>query len=360
MKRWFIYSMVLLSLGVISIAGAKVIAQKRSLEAEATPPKSYEIVVRTLSPEKGQSLLTLPFLAISKSSDNVKISSKISSRINFIIKSGEHISKGQVIVKLDDEELKNNLQALDLNIESLSSSLKAKEIALKNLEVTHLRTQNLLTIQGASKEQFDREITNIEALRSSIESIEYKVKELTSNKKSIYNTLSYSTIKAPIDGTVTSMSNIGDVAMPGKPLVSISSDSNSYLLVRLPVSIKATGLRYKGDAVKLVALNTTFNGLLEYLANIDESLAAEQKIEVSVVVYDGVGYKVPVDAILNREGKSFVLQIEGNRAVPKEVHIVAEGEEGIVIEGVDGTEHIAVAKPDILLKLLSGVGVKGL
>ncbi len=360
MKRWFVYIVVLLTIGLLGIAGAKVIQQKKAVEAEAKPPKSYEIVVRTLTPQKSQTRLTLPFLAISKSSDNVKISSKISSRINFIIKSGKHVSKGDVIVKLDDEELKNSLQALTLNSESLSSALKAKKIALENLEATHQRTKNLLTIQGASKEQFDREVTNIEALKSDIESTEYKIKELSSNKKSIYNTLSYTMIKAPIDGTVTSMSNIGDVAMPGKPLVSISSDSNSYLLVRLPVSIKATGLRYKGKAVKLVPLNTTFNGLLEYLANIDESLAAEQKIEVSVVVYDGIGYKVPVDAILNREGKSFVLQIEGNRAVPKEIHIVAEGEEGIVIEGVDGTEHIAVAKPDILLKLLSGVGVKGL
>jgi len=360
MKRWIVYTIVLLTIALLGVGGAKVIAQKRALEAEAKPPKSYEVVVRTLLPQKSKSQLTLPFLAISKSSDSVKISSKISSRINAIIKSGVHVSKGDVIIRLDDEDLKNKLQALDLNIESLSSSLKAKQIALQNLETTHQRTQNLLTIQGASKEQFDREVTNIEALKSGIESLEYKIKELNANKNSIYNTLSYTTIKAPIDGTVTSLSNTGDMAMPGKPLVSISSDSNSYLLVRLPATIKATGLRYKGKRLKLLSLNTTFNGLLEYLANIDESLAAEQKIEVSVIVYDGMGYQVPVDTILNREGKSYVLEIVEHRAIPKEVRIVAEGEEGIVIEGIDGTERIAVAKPDILLKLLSGVGVKGL
>ena len=360
MKKLIIYILVIGVCALAVVGGMKAIKAKKEQEAKAKPAKEYEVVVKTITPKSENVILSLPYLAITKSNDDVKISSKIPSRINYIVKSGVNVKKGEVIIKLDDKELKNKLEALNLNIKSLKSSLKAKKVALDNLYKTHERTKTILKVKGASKEQFDKEITNIEALKSGIKSIEYKIKELKANKESIYNTLSYTTIKAPISGVVTSMSNRGDIAMPGKPLVSISSNSNSYLLVRLPDNLKASAIIYKNKKIALTPLNTTFNGLLEYLANIDESLAANQKVEVSVVVYDENGIKLPNDAILNREGKSFVLVIKDRKAFPKEVDIVAEGEEGVVVRGVDNQEKLAVAKADILLKLLSGISVKGL
>ncbi len=360
MKKFIVYLAVAISLALVGVAGVKIIKKKQEQEAKAKPPKEYEIVVKSIFPKKERVSLSLPYLAITKSNDDVKISSKIPSRINSIPKSGSVVKKGEVIIKLDDGDLKSKLQALKLNKKSLKSSVKAKKVALQNLYKTHERTKKLLEVRGATKEQFDKEVTNIEALKSGIKTIEYKMKEIDANIKSIINNLTYTTIKAPISGVVTRLANVGDVAMPGRPLVGISSDSNGYLLVRLPDSIKATAIIYKDQKISLTPLNTTFNGLLEYLANIDESLAANQKVEVSVVVYDGTGYKLPADAILNREGKSFVLVIKGNRAEAKEIKIVSEGEEGIVVEGVGEDEKLAVAKPDILLKLLSGISVKGL
>ena len=68
---------------------------------------------------------------------------------------------------------------------------------------------------------------------------------------------------------------------------------------------------------------------------------------------------LPYDAVLNRNGKSFVLLKEGNHAKPVEVNIVETGEQGIVIsnQSIEGKEVI-VEKQDILLKLLSGITLK--
>ncbi len=77
------------------------------------------------------------------------------------------------------------------------------------------------------------------------------------------------------------------------------------------------------------------------------------------MIFDGVGYKLSSDAILNRDGKSFVLVVKGDKAVPKEVKIIANGEQGVIVGGVSSKDRVVVAKQDILLKLLTGIKVKG-
>jgi len=343
----------------------KVIKAKQAQEAKTPVPVTYSLHVKTMQPKLLNTSLTLPYLALTKSNDDVKISSRVSARIEYIVKNGMIVHKGETIVKIDDKELKTGLEALNLNINSLKSQLNSKLIALKNLENTHARTKKLLDVKGASQEEFDREVTNIEAVKSGIDTLKFKVQELKANKASIDNKLSYTTINAPVSGIVTRLANVGDIAMMGKPLISISAKSNSYLLVRLPSNIHAKSIIYNKKVYPMSALNTTYNGLLEYLVNIDENLASNQTINIDVVIFNGNGYKLPHDAILNRNGKDYVLAIDGNKAdsdksVPKEVTIVANGEQGVIVDGVNANENIVVAKQDILLKLLSGIKVRAI
>ena len=360
MKRFFIYLIVLALVAAAVIGGKKTIERKRAQEAKTPPPVTYGMSVKVMHAKLSDVTLTLPYLALTKSNDNVKISSRVSARIKYIVKSGVLVQKGEDIVKIDSKELRTQLEALNLNIRSINSQLKSKQIALKNLEATHARTEKLLSVKGASQEEYDREVTNIEAVKSGIDTLRYKIKELNANKASINNMLSYTTIKAPVSGVVTRLANVGDIAMMGKPLISISANSNSYLLVRLPSQTKANAIIYNGKSYRLSPLNTTYNGLLEYLANIDESLASDQTVNIDVVIFSGDGFKLPHDAILNRNGKSYILTLANNKAVPKEVKIIANGEQGVVVEGVNAKEKIIVAKQDILLKLLSGIKVRAI
>jgi len=358
MKTLLKLILVLIVIGLLAMGGMKLVKNKKEQEANLPTPIIYAMNVNVIEPKLKNEVLTLPFLALTKSNNDVKISSKIPARVEFIVKSGKKVKKGNTIVKLDNTDLKNKIRALNLNINSLKASLQAKRVALNNLYRTHKRTEKLLEVKGASKEQFDREVTNIEVLKSGIKSIEYKIQEIKSDKHDIYNTISYNIIKAPVNGIVTNLSNIGDIAMPRKPLVSISSNSNSYLLVRLPDTIHADEIIFNHKKIKLSPLNTSFNGLLEYIANIDTSLATNQTVNIDVVVFDGKGYKLPHDAILNRDGKNYILVIKGDKTVAKEVKIITNAEQGVVVNGVNPTDKIVIAKQDILLKLLTGINVK--
>ncbi|MDX1808524.1 MAG: biotin/lipoyl-binding protein [Sulfurospirillaceae bacterium] len=358
MKKLLTFIVVLGVIGTIVVGGMKVIKAKRAAELKTPKPITYAIHVKTLSPVQEKSILTLPYLALTKSNDDVKISSRVNARIKYIVTSGTVVKKGDLIAKLDDKELKTQIESLNLNISSLKSQLKSKEIALKNLENTHKRTQKLLSVRGASQEEFEREVTNLETLKSGIDTLKFKIKELAANKASVENMRSYTKILSPINGAVTKLVNVGDVAMMGKPIISISARSNSYLLVSLPASIHAKEIIYNKKKFSLSPLNTTKNGLLEYLANIDESLASEQTINIDVVIFDGKGFKLPHDAILNRNGKNYVLVLKNDLAKAKKIKIVANGEQGVIVDGVNKDEKIIVAKQDILLRLLGGIKVK--
>jgi hypothetical protein len=284
----------------------------------------------------------------------------MSGRILYIVQNGKTVKKGEVIARIDDKDLKTKLESLNFSIASLKSQIKSKQIALKNLLKTHQRTKELLKVKGASKEQFEKEQTLISATKAGIKTLELKIKEVEANKEAVINTLSYAVIKAPINGIAQRLSNIGDIALMGKPLVSINAKTNGYLLVRLPANVISKEIIYQGKKYPITPLGSTYNGLLEYVANINANLASNQTVSIDVVIYDGEGYFMPHDSILDRDGKSSVVVLYKNHAKAKKVNIVANGEQGVVVEGVNPDENIVVEKQDVLLKLLGGIKVRAI
>ena len=350
--------LILLVIAGLVIGGLKLVKAKRAKEAETPSAKVYSMVVSTMTPMAKPSRLTLPYLAVSKSNDDVKISSRMSARIVSMVANGKKVHKGDILVTLDNQEINTKKDSIESNIDALKAQIDSKQFALNTLQSNHQRTLALLEVQGVSREKSENEESQIAQVQSAISTLEFKIQALRSSLKATQNLMTYSEITAPIDGIVTRLSNAGDVAMPGKPLVSIGSNSNSYLVVRLPDTVVAKSVIYKGKEVALKPLNTTFNGLLEYLADVHEALTVNQTVNVEVVLYDEVGYLLPHDAILDRNGKSYVLTIIDDHAQAKEVKIVAKGEQGVVVEKLSASKKIVVAKPDILLKLLSGISVK--
>jgi len=327
-----------IALVLIIVAGLAKFAitklkEKKAKEASAPMAKVYPIVAKSMQPKSSQVKLTLPYLAQSINESDVTLSSRIASRIIKITKSGKHVKKGEVLVKLDTTDVMANIQAL--------------KVSLRNLKKSHQRTKSLYKVQGASIEQLQKE-------ESAIEGVNAKIKALK-------NQLSYAKILSPIDGVVTKvLSAVGDVTMPGKPMVHISANNGFSLIVRTPDNINPKAVMYGGKEYQLHALNSTYHGLKEYKAYINEAngLSSQERVEVEVVVFEGHGVLLPFDAILNRNGESEVLVIKGNHATPKKVKVLQSAEQGVVVADDLSGLKIVIAKPDILLKLTSGYALK--
>ena len=299
MKRKIIWTIVVL---VIIVAGIALIKARKNKENKLPVANSYAMVVSTMTPEYGNTQLTLPYIALVQNDADVKLSTKIAGRVDFIKPSGSKVKKGEVIARLDDTDISSN-------INSVGSQIDATETALKNLNATHQRTLDLLAVKGASIEQSQNEESHIAGLEAQLESLKQKRNEAN-------NMLSYAEIKAPVDGTLSkTMVNMGDVAMPGHPVGTISAANGSYFLVRVPGDLQVSGVKYRGQYFEAMQLNSTFNGLNEYKVYVNnQNLTTGSREQVDVVVFDGEAIKLPQDAILNRDGKSYAMVVDGNKA----------------------------------------------
>lgn len=328
------------------IAGIKTIKKAKAKDAAAPQAVIYPIVAKKMSPKMVQAKLTLPYLAEVSNDKDVKLSSRIAARIVSIKSSGLHVSKGDIIARLDTTAIASNLS-------SVNEQLKAAEVSLENLEATHQRTEQLLKVQGASIEESQKELSAIANAQAQIASLKQKAIELN-------NSLSYATITSPVDGVITkTFDNEGAVSMPGKPLINISAKNGFYLMVRVPSDLKIKGVVFNSKTYDAIPLGSTSAGLAEYKVYVGaDNLTSGDRIEVDVVVFDANATLLPFDALLNREGKSYVLVIKGTYADAEEVHILQSAQQGVVIKEALEGKDIVVAKPDILLRLTSGYALK--
>jgi RND family efflux transporter MFP subunit len=330
----------------LGIAGVKKIKEARSHDANLPKAKIYPIVASAMSPKVSNVQLTLPYLAEVANDKDVKLASRIAARIQMIKPSGSNVKKGDVIVRLDTTTIKSSLA-------SVQEQMQAAKIALGNLEATHKRTLDLLKVQGASIEESQKETTMIANTQAQLNALKQKEIELKNN-------LSYATIVSPVNGVVAkTFANQGGISAPGKPLVAISSKNGFYLMVRVPTQLPIRGVKFNGKFYSATPLNTTYHGLAEYKVYTGSAnLISGDRVEVNVVTFNQKATLLPFDAILNRDGKSYVLVVQGNKAQAKKINIVQSAEQGVVISNNLEGKQIVVAKPDILLKLTSGYALK--
>ena len=340
MKTKIIWTIIVIA---IIIAGVALVKKRKSNENELPIAKSYAMVVSTFKPNLSEVKLTLPYIGLIENDADVMLSTKIAGRVEYLKASGSRVKKGNIIAKLDETDIRSNMN-------SVEAQINATTTALNNLQSTHKRTLELLAVKGASIEQSQMEESKIAGLEAQLESLKQKRNEAN-------NMLSYAVITAPVSGTISkTMVNTGDVAMPGHPVATISAGNGYFLLVRVPSDLSISAVKYKGKQYEAIALNSTFNGLAEYKVNLsDQNLTTGSREQVDVVIFDGEGIKLPHDAILNRNGKTYVSIVNGEKAELKEVNILQNGEDGLVVDNKDLlNKQLVIAKQDVLLRLASG------
>ena len=337
---------VLLGVAALAVAGIKKIKEARQKDAAYTHAKIYPIVAPVIHPKEERVVLTLPYLAQVANDKDVKLASRIAARVVAIEPSGSHVKKGQIVVRLDTT-------AIESKLESLKEQIAATKVALSNLESTHRRTEELLKVHGASIEQSQKELTQIASVKA-------KLNALKQQKIELLNNLSYATITSPVDGVVSkTFVAKGALSAPGKPLVAISSKNGFFLLVRVPNDIPLKGVRFEGKYYSATPLNTTFRGLVEYKVYMgDPRLVRGDRVQVDVVTFDQKATLLPFDALLDRDGKSYVLVAKDGKAAPQEVHPIQSAEQGVAVSDDLEGKKIVLSKPDILLKLVSGYALR--
>ncbi|WP_427338075.1 efflux RND transporter periplasmic adaptor subunit [Caloranaerobacter sp. DY30410] len=267
-----------------------------------------------------------------------------------LVKEGDRVSKGQILVKLDTEDIEFNIKTAEINLEIekqiLKDMLEGKDTFQleKNLENAKLNYENaqkkyqnsvkLYEAGAISKAQLDADKSALTAAKISFELAQKqledanKTRNIESQKKRVElqelnlkkqkEALSKSIIKSPIDGVVVySGAKLGIPANTASPLFVIDDISNLEIEVniseydvndiKLGQEVKITGEAFK---------NQEYKGKVSYISPIATEMNTGRGIETNV--------KVKID-ILNPDEKikpGFSADVSINTANKKDALVV--------------------------------------
>jgi RND family efflux transporter MFP subunit len=374
MKKRLIVIIIIL----LILLGAILLLKIRKADLTDAPVAAVlPVVVDTITVQPRAVTLTLPVMGIVSSDISTTLSTKISGRILKLYKQeGDSIKKGDLLIQIDDRELRAKKESLRLKRASLGyeitakkGNLKALQIARENAIETHARTKELLDVKGASIEQFNKEQTEIahltaqlQSTKSSIEVLRSGINGLLQSENEINSQLSYTRIISPISGTLSArLAMVGDLALPGKPLLKIAAIDGLYLDIKLPSGLHSSAIQFQGKQFVLTPRDQAGNtGLCEYRAALPlgNTLVEGEFLNVALVLYSGNGVLLPNDVLLTVQGTTNVLVYQDGKTSKTPVTVLRRGSEGVMVKEDLSGEILLLAKPDILLRVTSGAPVK--
>jgi len=194
-----------------------------------------------------------------RSRDEIDLSPRITARIIEVKKwGGDTVKKGELLIKLDDEDLK----AAKSRLEATVNEYKA---ALNLAQTRYDRAKTLYASKAVSKSSFDQAEKDLKAATANLNAVEREI-ELAQAR------LSYASIKAPFDGIVSErFANPGDMAAPSKVLMGVFDPTKLMLYASISESLAKQ--IHKGDEVEMYidALKKKIKGkIVEIVPSIDE------------------------------------------------------------------------------------------
>ncbi len=311
------------------------------------------------------------------------LSAKIMGAITAInVSEGSPVRKGEVLATIDAADIAaKRQQAVDAGAEGRAAlketdaAIAGAKAALQNARINYGRFRNLYKEQAVTKKELDDMSTRLKMAKAGEEQaiakkkqVQAKIAQADAAVKETNVMLGYAVIRSPINGAVSAkMANVGEMAAPGRPLLTIV-DNNT---LRLACSVKENDIAgvYKGESVK-VTVDALGGRKIEgrvseivpaadpstrsFTVKIDLSKTAELRPGMFGRAWLPSGKAravlVPDAALVDKEGMEGVWVVTpGNTLSFRAVRLGAEAEgEREVLAGLSGGERVAVGNLDSL------------
>ncbi|MFZ2968890.1 MAG: efflux RND transporter periplasmic adaptor subunit [Sulfuricurvum sp.] len=364
MSRKYIITAILAFIALVSVVSAVAYFIHKYLFITPPPPSqqtthltsasselsSAILDVKSFTPHDGKVVISSHVTAIIKEEGDVNLTAPLDSKVLSVLTVGTKVKGGDVLVHLDDQALLARKKSLADGIERLLDRKKTKLKLLEEKRKSHAKTLR----KKGTEERAKLEEERIELLKTDITAIKTKKEQMESNLTEVTKQLTLTTIRAAKEGIVTGVfTKVGESVKATQSLVSVRANQRNYWSISVKTKALAKALLYDKRQLDLHFLQTV-KGMDEYQATLPTNPAPKERTEVKVLAYSGKGIHLPSKAVLFHEGKAYVLVIQGDHIQPQEITIIAQGDEGIAASKAPTSGELAVAKPDVLLKLFKG------
>ncbi len=342
-----------LVLVVALLAGGVVLLKKRKNAVAGVPvPIPITYTIRTVQPASRTITQTQNFLAKLEPIQRAEISTKLSGRIEMVlVKESQTVRKGDLLLQIDDQEIRASLSALQANLEASQTQNRYAQDQLT-------RNQAMFEVGGLPQERLDASAMARSAASAAVQGLEQQIQALK-------NQLGYSQITAPFEGTVgTIFLRAGNLALPGKPLLSLNVLPQKLTFRFAP---DETGIQ-PGQAVLLQneRAGTVAKIYDDSQAGLSVAeVALDQRIEqpsgsyisIRVATQTATGCAVPIQSLIHRkQGTSLMLEKDG-QFKEFSVSVLAQETEFAVVEPAV-SQPVAVAAEAKLSLLPTARGIR--
>lgn len=318
-----------------------------------------------------------------KAKTTTQVSANIMGRIvSFPAAEGETVSRGQVLVEIDNSESKARVEKargalaeaqaamteVARSVDAANAGVRTAETNKHLAETTFVRYKQLYDRRSASTQEFDEArsrydaaTSELERARADVETIRSKNKQIAARidqaKADIASTqvyTGYSKIVSPVSGVIVKkLAELGATAAPGSPLLSIEDNSQYRLEVGVEES-RSTSIRV-GHRVN-IRIDALGQG--EFLGTVAEIMPTSDAASRS--------YTVKIDLPVNPALKSglyglarFPVAQKESITVPQSA-IVERGQlTGVYLVGSDGRVQFRIVTSgkvsEGMVEVLSGV-----
>ena len=320
-------------LAVVLASIALLAGCSKARREQSSPPELPSAQVRTQT-IKTESLPAFEeVVGTVRAKVRATLEAKVTGRIlELPLTLGQKISAGQLVARLDAPEIKARLEQAEANLEQAERDWK--------------RVGSLYDQQAATRADYDAAHARLQVGTASV-----------AEARAL---LDYVEVKAPFEGVVTrKWAEVGDLAVPGKPLVDVEDPGQLQIEADVPEAIMGqvqAGARMavrRGDGrtelsatvAEIAPSADTASRTFRVKLDLPDSpeLRLGEFARLAVPVGESTSIRVPAAAVIQRGEMEIVFAIEDGRA---RLHLVKTGrqfnDEVEILSGLDSGDTVVV------------------
>ncbi|MCB1226976.1 MAG: efflux RND transporter periplasmic adaptor subunit [Verrucomicrobiales bacterium] len=328
------------SLLVVAAAVTLTGCGKHEPETHEVLPQGPAVAVSVITVAKQPHEATEEIVGTVRSKQQAVVEAKVSGRVEqSLAVPGQTVKAGDLLVQLDVREI-------EAKVESAKAMLEQADRELARYR--QLVSQNAAT-------------------RQELEANEARQKVAAASVAEAETMLGYARVTAPFDGVVTrKLAEVGDLAMPGKPLVEIESPKGLRFETDLPEELLEKVSLGEKMAIRVPSAEGELEGTVSEIAPVADPVSRTFRVKldlpaakglrtgqfgrVAVPVAESKLLAVPVKAVVKRGQLEEVFVVADGRAWMRLVKTGKElGDRIEILSGLEVGEQVVPEVPDRML-----------
>ncbi len=331
--------------------------QKETNQAKQSVEEAVDVKVAKLKEEEIK-ILYETNATLEADKDVVLLPKLGGTVVKIFVKEGERVKKGDLLIKIDDEEIK-------ASINKAKSDLEAIKANYENTKKMYERRKDLKKEDIISEEELSKLESSLKAYKAQIDSIKANIELLKLR-------LSYTEIKAPFSGEIAEIFiDEGENVSPQHKLLRLISTNRLYGVFRIPQRYITNISKGKEIPIEIEGVGE-LKGKIIYISPVADR---DKMIKVKAEIIKGkknvkpgmfgiakisVGkekvFRVPEHAVQFSGNTSFVWVYDGGSVRRKVVTVVTKEDNQLLIKGNIKEGNLVVT--DNSSKLKEGIKVR--